>query len=288
MTFSTTIRSLAREPLTHFFALGLLLFAVFDIVDREDRAGADEIVVDGGRVSALIEGFRRTWQRPPTEAELRGLLDNWVREEILYREGLAMQLDRGDPVVRSRIAQKVAFVTDGLMTSTPADADLKLWLDEHPDDYRIAARYSLRQVYFDPSRHGEALPAAVTGAQESLARGDIADVGDATLLPARLDDVDEDGISRIFGAEFAAAIGGLPTAQWAGPVTSGYGLHLVYVESREPARMPTLDEARAAVERDLMRARTEAANAAFYDALREKYAVTYTNEALGLVPEDGS
>jgi hypothetical protein len=281
------IRRLAREPLTHFFAIGLAIFLIYGQLDRDSTTRLGVIVVDDARVTALVEGFRRTWKRPPTQYEFRSLLDAWVREEILYREGMTMRLDQDDPIVRRRIAQKMEFITDGLIMSTSDDAELEAWLNAHPDDYRVAARYSLRQVFFDPVRHGEMLAGVMESARMALVNGERDGIGDSTLLPARLEDVAEFDIARTFGTDFATSIATQPGGQWVEPVVSGYGRHIVYIEHTEASRIPALEEIRSEVERDVMRARMEDANEAFYEALRQKYNVEITADVGAAVSDGG-
>ena len=158
------MRRLIREPLLHFFILGALLFAFYGWLNRAGFAGPSEIVVSRGQTASLKAQFERVWQRQPTEQELSGLIDNWVREEIFYREALAMGLDRDDPVVRRRLQQKVEFIVDSAIPEAPTAEELQRWLDEHTDAYRIDGTYTLRQVSFDPVRRGETLQADMDGA----------------------------------------------------------------------------------------------------------------------------
>jgi PPIC-type PPIASE domain len=272
-TEQTRGRRIWREPLVHFFALGALLFALYGWVnpgvDDADRV----IVLDDSQVANLVTSFERTWRRSPTAGELTGLVDAYVREEILYREGLAMGLEQGDPIVRRRVAQKLSFLAEDLATpSPPTEAELAAWLANHPDEYRIEPRYTLRQIYFDPSRAGSGLQERIETALASL-RDDDLPAGEATMLPAMLTEASTSEVARVFGTVFAEAIAELPVGQWQGPVQSGYGLHLVLVSAREPGRLPTLEEVHGAVERDFLNARTEEANAAFYSALRDQYTV---------------
>ena len=189
-----------------------------------------------------------------------------------YREGLALGLDRDDPVVRRRISQKVEFLADGNAPNAPSQSELEDWLRQHQADYRIDALYSLRQIYFDPARHSDRLDADLDAARKRLARG-VAVEGDATMLPASLDRAPASEVARIFGAEFTTALGDLQPGGWRGPIRSGFGLHFVEVTATEAARDATLMEARDAVERDLLRARSEQASKSFYDKLRSGYVV---------------
>jgi parvulin-like peptidyl-prolyl isomerase len=263
---------LIREPLLHFIALGALLFVLYAALNPGGFGEAKEIVVTQGQLDNLKAQFARTWQRAPSAEELDELIEQWVHDEIYYREGLALGLDRDDPVVRRRIAQKVAFITDGQAATPPTDAELQAWLDQHADRYRVEPRYTLRQLYFDPARRGNRLDADLAAALAALQGGGRAQ-GDATMLPGELSDAPAFEVARVFGAEFADALMTATVGGWAGPLRSGYGVHLVEVRARDGGRAATLAETRAAVERDLLRARSEEASAAFYRKLRAGYTV---------------
>ena len=258
----------------HFFVLGAALFGLFAWLHQGALDAPDEIVVDGMRVDALRMQFERLWQRPPTKTELKGLVDNWVREEVLYREGLALGLDRNDPVLRRRIAQKMSFMADELDPPAPTDAELQAWLDAHPDDYRVEATYSFRQVYFDPDKHRGSLDDAVGKARAALADG-AATLGDSTMLPRSLSQASVTEVRRNFGAAFADALADVAPGAWAGPLPSAYGIHLVFVEAATPAHAATLADVRAAVERDVDAARRRQADDTFYESLRKRYTVRY-------------
>jgi parvulin-like peptidyl-prolyl isomerase len=182
-----------------------------------------------------------------------------------------MGLEQDDPVVRRRLSQKLQFIIDSGAPAAPTDAELQAFLDEHPDRYRLPPSYALRQAYFDPSKHSDGVEAAIDAARRALAGGAAA-AGDATMLPARLEG-DAADVARQFGDDFERAVRALPVGSWQGPVRSGFGLHLVLVERRDDGRAATLADVRAEVARDLMNARAEAAQDAFYERLRSKYVV---------------
>jgi hypothetical protein len=276
------VRQLLREPLLHFFVLGAGLFVLFASLDRGAMQAPAEVVVDPSRIDGLVAQFERTWQRPPTPDEVRDLVDGWVREEILYREGIALGLDVDDSIIRQRVAQKMAFIADGAAPPEPTDDELEEWLQAHADGYRIEPAYSLQQLYFDPARHGAGLPARLQQLASALDDDTAPPEGDATLLPARVRSAGAGEVMRTFGAEFAAALPDLPVGEWHGPVPSAYGLHLIRVESMTPGRQPTLDEVRALVERDWSAAEAERMNEAFYQTVRARYTVRMTEDAASL------
>jgi hypothetical protein len=263
---------LIREPLLHFFVLGVALFALYAWLNRGLPDTRSEIFVSRNQVSSLQAQFERVWQRPATPAELQHLVDNWVREEILYREGLAMGLDRDDPVVRRRVGQKVEFIIEGATPAKPSTAELQAWLDSHPADYVIEPRYSLRQVYFDPQRHGANLDRDIASARRDLAGG-ARNAGDTTLLPFEMQYAPQFEVERTFGTEFASALKDLPVDSWQGPVKSSFGLHLVQLSEKSGGHAPPLEQVRVEVERDLLQARMQQSNAAIYDKLRANYRV---------------
>ena len=268
------IGKLLSEPLTHFFVLGLILFALYATVSDESGQSAEEIVVDRARIGSLVSSFEKTWQRPPTADELQGLIDAWVREEILYREGVAIGFDRDDPVIRRRVAQKMSFIADGMVPEAPDDAELEAWLAAHINDYEIPAVYSLQQVYIDPQRHSDDLDAFVNSVAASLAQGaDPKSLGDSTLLLGAVSSSSSIELARAFGTEFVNALAEVTVGDWQGPIRSGYGLHFVKIDEYTAPRTPGLAEVRAAVERDLLSDKSKQIGEAFYAALRERYTV---------------
>ena len=269
------LRKLIREPLAHFLLLGLLLFLLFNVISGS-RGGADRrIVVTDAAVDILVQRHQGVWQRPPSPAELRALIENYVREEILYREGVAMGLDRDDPVVRRRVQQKLDVITEeSLGQSGPGDAELEAWLQENAARYARPAVLDFEQVLFDPVRHGARLQTDVAAALARLRAGADPDtLGDGSLLPARVAAGPADLVARDFGEEFAEALVSLPAGDWQGPVASGFGLHLVRVTGRTPGHPATLAEVRSSVERDWESDRRVRAKEDFYRRLRESYDV---------------
>lgn len=278
------VQRLLREPLLHFLALGALLFVLYGWINGGALQPPDEVVIDQARADAIVSQFQRVWQREPDPAELKGLVDTWVHDEILYREGLAAGMERGDDVVRRRIVQKMTFLNEGMAADVPTEPELRAWLMAHPDDYRAPPRYTLRQVYFDPQKHGASLERDIAQARASLQRDPGARVGDTAMLPSALSDASAEEVARTFGQPFAQSLASIPDGRWSGPVTSGFGVHLVRIDSRTPARVPALAEVRRDVERDLLRERTRKANEAFYDALRKRYTVRIEADLDGRAP----
>ena len=275
-----SIRRLWREPFVHFALLGVLLFGIDAYLqDRSGVAGADEIVVTAGRINQLAAVFTKTWSRPPTPAELQGLVDDYVLAEAMYRQGVALGVDQDDTVIRRRVRQKMEFFIDSLAnTATAPDEALDAWLKERPEAYLVPARFSFHQVYLNPDRHGEALASTAEALLNDLRNaGPEANqgmLGDGTILPPTNIDYRTDVVVNSYGEAFANQLDGLPIGEWTGPIESTYGLHLVYMEAKTPSREPVLAEVRDAVERDWRQAQRVAAASRYYDQALENYDVT--------------
>jgi hypothetical protein len=273
-----SVKSVLREPLLHFFAIGAALFLYFHWSGGGSGPTSSRIVLTAGQINQLAAGFAKTWQRPPTDVELKGLIDDWVREEIAVREAMAMGLDRDDTVIRRRLRQKLEFVVEDVVAAAPpTDQELQAWLAGHTDAFRIEPQLAFRQVYFSRDRRGAA---AEPDARALLARlkaagpgARIDDLGDPIMLPQENELASRGEIARTFGEDFAGRIETLAPGTWAGPVESGYGLHLVLVRERIAGSVPELARVRPAVERDFLSDRRTRQLAAMYERLLAKYKV---------------
>ncbi len=272
-----------QEPLVHFLLLGIALFALFQWLGGDTGPMSNRITVTQAQVDQLAKAFGKTWQRPPTEVELKGLVDELVREEIAYREAVAMGLDRDDTIIRRRMRQKLEFLVEDAAGATPAtDAQLLAYLEAHPDAFRVEPQASFRQVFIDTSRAGDAGARARELLQRLTAMGpqaDLAGLGDSIMLEAELPLARESDIAGLFGREFAARVVTLEPGSWQGPIESGYGLHLVLLRQRVEGRMPTLAEVRPVVEREWLGQRRREQLAAMYEELLQKYSVTFEGAA---------
>jgi len=286
----TQLRRFLREPLVHFVVLGAALFLWSAWSGGGGASGSNRIVLTSGQIDFLASVFERTWQRPPTEPELKGLIDDWVKEEIATREAIAMGLDRDDVVLRRRMRQKLEFlVEDAVDAAPPSDAELAAWLAEHADAYRTEPQVALKQVYVSVDRRGRDAEAEARRLLAELERrgGDapIERLGDPIMLPAELPLTERRALASIFGGEFADAVVALVPGRWSGPVPSGFGLHLVFVNERREGRLPELDEIRPAVERDYSADRRQRNLESLYERLLEKYTVVVERKG---GPEKGS
>ena len=273
------MRKILKEPLLHFLLLGAALFGLYGLVSRPGAREPEQIVVSRLQVESLHTAFARTWQRPPTERELAGLIDEYVKEEVLCREALALGLDRDDTVVRRRLRQKMEFIAaDVAAAREPTEAELQAHFDAHAAEYRTEQRLSFTQVYFNAARPPEATVEAVDQALAALDAGgatiNLDEQGDPSLLERHFPDATTADVARTFGPAFAKALTEVETGKWVGPVSSAYGVHVVRVRERIDAGTPTLADVRDAVHRDWANAHRFDANEKLYASIRAKYGVT--------------
>lgn len=282
------LRSWLREPLLHFLLIGAALLAIFAWTGADDAPGSSRITVTAGQVEQLVAGFDRTWRRPPDEAELKGLIDEYVREEIAYREAIALGLDRDDTVIRRRLRQKVEFLAEeAAFAESPTEQELRVWYERHADEFRIEPRVAFRQVYLDPSRspdHGRRVADLLARLRAAGPQADVAGLGDASMIEPDQRLMAQDEVARLMGPEFAAAVVVLGPGQWAGPVASGYGDHLVLVTERVAGQAAAFEQVRPLLEREVLAERRRRELDRVYEDLLERYSVTVEMPRAGSPP----
>ncbi|PRY22585.1 parvulin-like peptidyl-prolyl cis-trans isomerase protein [Aliiruegeria haliotis] len=261
---------LLKEPLFHFLLLGLAIFGWYAWLNPPDpEADTDgQIVIDAQDVERLEAQFQGTWRRPPTEDELAALVESMVREEVLVREAKALGLDQGDGVIRNRLSQKMSFLTTSVAQSmVPGDDDLAAHLERHPDRFVRSATLEFEQMQLPEGTDPTATLAALKGG------ADPGTLSGRSLLPPAMQAAGERTVDATFGRGFFAQLVQQPVGEWAGPVTSGYGPHLVRVLEARPAEVPTLDQVRDSVLLDWRRETSETLTEAQIEGLKAQYEI---------------
>ena len=242
--------AVAREPFTHFLLIGAVLFILYSFVGNRLSADVDKrIDISPGRVQQLANTFEATNQRAPARSELQILVDDFVLEEIYYREAIALGLDRDDTVIRRRLRQKLEFIGDDLAAGRiAADDVLETYLASNPETFRQDTLYSMRQFVVDADRPGIDREDQIEKFFTILRTGEAL-TGQSGMLPTQMTNVPAREIDKTFGAGFAARLDVLPLGEWQGPIESVYGLHLVRLDARLAGVLPDLEDIRADVER---------------------------------------
>lgn len=268
------LSGILREPLVHFLLIGLGLFLLYGRVATE---GSDSrtIEVSTARVQDLARQFQAVWSRPPTATELQGLVDTYIHDEVLYREGLAMGLDADDPVIKRRVRQKVDVISEEIGNQqAPTDDELNDYLANNSDDFRRAPILSFEQVFFSGDAPADVVERQSREALAHLNEGAApASVGQATMLPSSVRSMPADLVARDFGEEFTKRLESLPLNVWHGPIASGMGAHLVRITGRKPSELPPLAAIRPQVQREWENQRRERNRAEAYQAMLKNYRV---------------
>ena len=272
------LRRMMAEPLCQFMILGALIFLLYGLFSSQAGGGSGTIVVTQGKIDHLISAFIGVRQRPPSDEELRGLIQDYIREEVLYREAMELGLDRDDTIIRRRLRQKMEFMAaDMTAQPEPTDADLQAYMSAHAKSFMVEPRFSFRQVYLDPQKRRATLTRDIESTLAELrtagSKADTAARGDSSLMEGEFDDVSSIELQKVFGTEFVEQLAGLALGSWQGPVSSGYGAHLVLVNQRTPAYVPRLAEVRDRVRREWADARQLEAREKSFQQMLKRYDV---------------
>jgi peptidyl-prolyl cis-trans isomerase C len=215
------------------------------------------------------------------------LIESQIREEVLYREALAMGLDQQDTVVRRRLAQKLEFITADLAAQAePGETELSDYLAAHADQFEVPGRISFVQIYLNADKRGAQVEQDAERLLDELAQPessiDMMAAGDSFMFGQQHEQLSEQGVARLFGATFAAKLFALPVGDWQGPVPSGYGLHLVRIDHKMAPRQPELDTVRDKVRNEWLAQQRRTLDEAFYKSLRQRYEIVVAD----VTPED--
>ena len=285
------MKRLLREPLIHFLLIGSLLFGLYGLMPSAGPATAasKQIRLSQSEIAQLTLLYQSQWRRPPTPQELERLVENKVQQEILYREALAMGLDKDDEIVKRRMAQKMQFLAEDVAAARePTTAELKAWFEQNSARFAQPPRLSFRHLYFSTDRRGER---ARDDAQQALAKlaGQPVDtqaaaaLADPFMFQDSYRDRAPDFLAKEFGTAFALALTRLAPGSWQGPVESGFGWHLVFVDTVAPGRVPAFEE----IESDVRTAWLGEQKALAWDKAYNKMRAGYT-VWLPAPPPDGA
>jgi peptidyl-prolyl cis-trans isomerase C len=290
-TASSWVQKLLREPLAHFLFAGAVILALSSLFGHSQltRASDKRIVVSAAEIGRLREIWTRQWGHPPDAAQLDNLVNDYVREEIYYREALASGLDKDDTIIRRRLVEKMEFLSQELVSGEPSNAELRRFFENNRQKYSLPAQVGFTHIYFSTSRRGAV---ALEDARAALARLTsnrlssaeaaklAATLGDSFMLQMEYPPQTGDQIKNLFGDGFANAVLNLEPGKWAGPIRSTYGWHLVRVTERAASRQPALDEVRNQVAIDYKNQRLQTASENYYAGLRQRYQVEIDRAAL--------
>jgi len=268
-----------REPLIHFFVLGLAVFGLHAVLDRKPETIVDDphlVEVSSADIEWMWTLFNKKMGREPTGQDLRNQVNQLIREQILSREAVAMGLDEGDMVVRRRLVQKIEFLFKDLSAMTePAEVDLRNYYTENRAKYEMPPQVTFTQVYFSTDSRGVdgAKQAAQALRKEGHDPSKASTLGDASILSPKCALCSSREIINQFGTDFAKAVKNLEPGSWYGPIRSTYGFHAVYIYARQEAILPKLENIIDRVRNDWMFANQEENTRRAYGEIRSRYRV---------------
>ncbi len=270
-----------REPLLHFLLIGIAVFAVYGYTHR-GRGGFEssrQIALSLDDLRLMETYFESQWHRQPTPAEFQAMVEDKVKEEVLYREGIAMGLDKDDTIVKRRMAQKVQFLAEDVAAAhEPSAEELKAWFEKNKDKFALPSRYSFRHLYFSPDKRGKNAQddaaktlAKIAGQPENSKLA--VSLSDSFMFQDYYDDRAPSAIAKEFGPQFAVALEKVKPGSWQGPIESGYGWHLVFVDTVIPGHIPALEEIESDVKTTWLGEQKTTAWQKAYTEMRAKYVV---------------
>ena len=285
---------LLKNPIARVLLFGFLLAAVWLVIFGlpSGGEGSKQVLIDDSDIEQLIITFMRQWQREPSPSELRGLLQSFVREEVLYREALSRRYDKDDPVVRRAMLQKMEFLGQSQAENVnPSESEIESYFAFRREKYRIPAAFSFTHIFFSEDKRGAKV---VDDAQATLMklRGKgpdqeiISRYGDRFLSRYNYAGVSERDIRSEFGEEFAGEILKLEPDSWTGPVRSGYGYHLVYIYGRKESYIPQWRAIRLTIEQDMIFEAKKTARELFYTEILRNYQIVFRGEVQEILEEE--
>ena len=281
------LRRWLHEPLLHVLLIGLALFAVYGALNpgTSQREESNRIVITADDLAQIQIAWMAQWQRPPTPDELRSLLDGKIREEVLSREAMALGLDKDDTIIKRRLAQKMEFVMEDVSAPRePADGELRRWFAQNPQRFALPGLVTFRHLYFSPDLRGEhahddagAALRKVAGKPEEAP--ELEGLSDPFMFQDFYAEQSPDQIAGIFGTAFAQALSGLKQGSWQGPIESGLGWHLVFVESTVPGRVPAFEEVEATVKSEWIDDQRAEGKRKMFDSMLARYQIVMPQAA---------
>jgi hypothetical protein len=277
-----------REPLVHFLLIGVGLFWLYSFIQPAVDDDSNRVIVTTSQTDQFVAQFTRTRMRPPTETEVNGLVQTYIRDEVYYREAIALGLDQNDGLIRQRMRQKLEFILEELTTGEPDEATLSLFLKQHPEKFRQQSQTSFQQVYLSFDKRQDLAEDASIMLQNIRAGAASETLSDPTMLPYAYQLLTKSEIARQLGEVFAREIETIAPGDWVGPVYSGFGGHLVKVMERVPGRLPELAEVRAEVKHEYLTLHRQQQKDKAYQKMLDAYEIVIEPISVGNTVEKAS
>lgn len=274
-----------KEPLLHFVLLGVAIFVAYSQINSDANDDEYLIVINDSKINHIKSLWELQWKREPTFEEMKGLLERYTRQEIMYQEALKLNLDEDDEIIKRRLSQKMEFMANDLtkIMMPASDENLRNYYESNKEKYKTPASYSLTQITFNQSNHSDPKGYAETILLQAEINSEAAltQKGDPVLLPPQLNSASKAEITKAFGNAFYNALEKQPLNTWVGPISSGLGEHLVFISEKESAFYPDFETVRNEVKRDYEFEMESDAKGSMYREMKKKYEVVMKSDLLG-------
>lgn len=278
------MKKILREPLLHFLLAGAILFVVWGYWGNDSEPDNEQIIVGSAQIEQIKDAWEIQWRREPTEEELDSLIEQFIEEEALYREALAMGLEKDDTIIRRRLAQKMRFLIQDITDQNqPKEAELNVFFKKSQEQFRSPARISFTHIYFNQDQRENT---ALKDAGEVLVRLQSSnperapELGDPFMLNHAYAEITQQETAKLFGKTFAEELFTLASGSWQGPIRSGYGIHLVRLVDHTPSRIPEFSEVASQVREEYINVQRQKANEEAISALKDRYEIVVDVDAL--------
>lgn len=274
-----------KEPLLHFLLIGLLLYGITVFIKSKTDASY-KIVIDEATVNKLVTRFALQTGAAPDRQQLESLINTEIREEIQYREAMHLGLDKDDEIIRRRLSQKIEFLQSDLsVIPEPAEEDLKNFYQQHPELFRDSTTVSFTHIYLNGDQQApQQIQARAEGILKMLEQKKLTrapEAGDRFPLQYDYHDIDPLESSQQFGASpMTDTLFKVPVQQWIGPVKSGYGWHLIYVQQRKSGTVRPFEDIQDNVREGYISFARKQQNEELWKKMKAKYVIDldYLNE----------
>jgi hypothetical protein len=269
------MKKFLKEPLVHFILIGIFLFLLYGLVNKNDPGG-EVIRLDQSDVDNIIASWEMQWKRPPTEVELKSLLEQNIKQEIFYQEALKMNLDHNDEIIKRRLSQKMQFLSNDIAAlKKPTEQDLQKYFETNSQKYIVPSTYTFYQILFSSDKRKDPKSDAILILKnhKNASFEEMKNKGDKMPFPYLISNGNRNDIAYQFGSRLSDAFEEIPVNQWYGPVSSSFGEHLIYITTKAEKRVPDLNEVKKDVLLDYEYDEQQKTNEAILKELKKKYTI---------------
>lgn len=280
------VKKLIKEPLLHFFLIGALIYLAYGLLNMGTKEQDNIIIISKGEIQWLEDNWGKTWNRPPSPVERKGLINRHVRQKVMYKTAMEMGLDKDDMIIERRMVQKLEFLTSDIMSPPePKTGELEEFFKANQDEYKTVSYASITQIYFDPDKRGKK---SISDAEKALTilkqRGEPKNpdtgFGDVIMLKSYYPLISEIDFAKLFGGEFTNVVFSLKPGSWYGPIFSGYGTHLVYIHEIKEGTLPEFEELFNVVKVAWEKQKLQELNDLYEEGLLARYEVIIEDEEM--------